>query len=823
MSIPQSQSARPTSRPTTPYRNDPTEPLYLEGAWIWAPLNKEWLRAKPEEVVRQEFVYRLHSQWGYPLEQMQQEARTMHGRGSPRADIIIADSIEAMAQNRDHRIVIEVKAEHVPIAADDYAQGESYARAMQAEFLVLHNQKETRFFRLIPGAPGERVEIVGIPKASELNDARRLEEIRKTTKTFTRDEFQRLLLECHNILRDNHKMDPGAAFDEISKILFIKMASERMGRSEVFTTDRLREIAQVNLLEADDPAILGRLFDVTRRYYQGDKLFGETETLKISLATFKRIVGLLERFNLSDTGEDIKGIAFEKFLGQTFRGELGQFFTPRPIVEFMVAMLDPQEGEAVCDPAAGTGGFLIKVFEHLRTRVEHDVQVGKAAARAQLEAEMGASGMESPEFVARLDEVQAVFNAELDVSKTGSRLHRIAHDSIFGVDAEARAARTAKMNMIMHGDGHGGIHYHDGLLDTNGVFAERFDVVITNPPFGSTVGNDQIVGTTEQTRVETDPYVLRANFDRYGAPWADAHAAMEAAANARRPILELFDIGRDPIGAPVGAAAVRNARSTETLFVERCLRLLRPGGRLGIVLPDGVLNNPTLSWLREYVEGRARLLAVVSIPHEVFASAKATVKTSLVFLRKFDETDQRAWDEARRRADDRLSAELQSEVDALTDRWARAFVAGREDLLDEGLELVRLINDNADKKAFAAQRRLITAHLSADDRQAVKRLQSEAAAAERALATRKAAAVWQRTREYFDYPVFMAQVDHAGITGTGETGPAVSNQLPQVLELYRHFTEDPDDFAASVAAQVEAEAEKEKKQLEQAAGELLDR
>ncbi|MFL5818374.1 MAG: restriction endonuclease subunit M [Conexibacter sp.] len=788
------RDGRPKSAPTQHFQEDSGDPLHRKGGWVWVPLKRCWLRASAEELVRQEFIFRLHTQWGYALAQMAQEVRTKHGRGSPRADLVAAESPDALGQNRDYRIAVETKAENVPITPDDYAQGESYARAVGAEFLVLHNQKETRFFRLVPGAPGERVEIVGIPKANELSNARRLEEIRRATTAFTRDEFQRLLHECHNILRDNHKMDPGAAFDEISKILFIKMTYERMGQSEVFTTDRLREIARVNILK-DDATVLRQVFHNMREHYRADHLFGEDEALKVSLATFRRIVALLEKFNLSDTGDDIKGIAFEKFLGQTFRGELGQFFTPRPIVDFMVEMLDPREGEIVCDPAAGTGGFLIKVFEHLRSQIEQDVEAAKDAARTEIE-----QTADKPEHkrLTRVEEVQRQLNQDLDVTRPDSRLYRVAHDSIFGVDAEARAARTSKMNMIMHGDGHGGIYYHDGLLDTHGVFAGRFDVVITNPPFGSTVGRDQIVGSTEQTQVETDPDSIRADIVRFGEACRTTHRRMQEAAAERTPILELFDIGRDPIAAPFGTGRVRRARSTEMLFVERCLQLLKPGGRLGIVLPDGILNNPSGEWLREYVEARARLVAIVSIPYDVFASSDATVKTSLVFLRKFDDVDVENWGRSVADATEQVDAELTDERRQLEQEWALALAPGRADLLDDARRLVEQLQTAADASETTALRRRLVKHLSEHERRDARRVQKDVAGARRAFDEKRRTAIRQRTKELFDYFVFMAEVRRAGITATGETGEHVPNQLPNVRDLYRRFHADPAAFAEEV-------------------------
>jgi type I restriction enzyme M protein len=299
--------------------------------------------------------------------------------------------------------------------------------------------------------------------------------------------------------------------------------------------------------------------------------------LAISEDTFRRLVGELERFNLSATGEDIKGLAFEKFLGDTFRGNLGQFFTPRSVVEFMVKLLDPAEGQLICDPAAGSGGFLIAAFEHVRAKIEADVLRAKDAKRAEIEA----LNLPEEEEEERINEAFAALNRELDpeAAEPPSRVHTLAHECIFGTDAEPRAAHTAKMNMIMHGDGHGGIHFHDGLLDVNGIFSGRFDLVLTNPPFGSNVGDDQKVGSSEQTRVPEGAEYLRQYKRRYGAAWEASHARLIAARN--KAILELYEIG-------VGKAN----RPTELLFLERCLQLLQPGGRVGIVLPDGNLEQP---------------------------------------------------------------------------------------------------------------------------------------------------------------------------------------------------------------------------------------
>ena len=222
------KTRKPKDIPTTPFPAD-SEKLHQQGDWLWIPLRSEWrdISAKPEEVVRQRFIRHLVDNYGYELSRMDQERRTMHGRRSPRADIVIWGTPKA--PNKEPVLVVECKAENVNINIKDFYQGESYARAMGCEFFVAHNHRYTAVFKLVKGAPREFVQINELPKASDWGDAKRIEEIKNKLRAFNRKEFQDLLFECHSILRDVHKMDPGRAFDTISKILFIKMYVERSG------------------------------------------------------------------------------------------------------------------------------------------------------------------------------------------------------------------------------------------------------------------------------------------------------------------------------------------------------------------------------------------------------------------------------------------------------------------------------------------------------------------------------------------------------------------------------------------------------------------
>ena len=793
------KTKRPAHIPTLPFPAA-ADALHQMDNWLWIPLCNEWrdVNAKPEEIVRQKFIRVLVEQYGYALAQMDQERRTLHGRKSPRTDIVVWETAADKHASPPHSpvLVVECKTDGIEIQECDYYQGESYARATGCEFFVATNVRHTTPFKLVQGAPGEFVAINEIPKAADWGNVKRLKEIRESLRTFNRKEFQDLLFDCHCILRDVHKMDPGRAFDTISKILFIKMYVERSGQHGTFTTDFLDRRAASRM--PNDAPVHDALFDVTKDFFKADDLFTANEKLDISEETFRRIVKHLERFDLSKTGDDIKGLAFEKFLGTTFRGELGQFFTPRPVVEFMVALLNPQEGELICDPASGSGGFLIRAFEHVRLQIATDIQRQKDKERSRIEA----IALPEDEEDRQIAEAFSHLNRELlpsgdDNKPIDTRVGRLAWQCIYGTDAEPRAARTAKMNMIMHGDGHGGIHYHDGLLDINGIFDDRFDLVLTNPPFGSNVGADQKVGGSDETRVPNDnPYIDRCK-KRYGSKWNESHQRLIQAATARTPILNLFEIGKD-----------KNNRPTELIFVERCLNLLRPGGRMGIVLPDGNLNNPSLAWLRRWAESRAKLLAVVSLPEETFRDA--TVKASLVFMRKFTEVESVAWEAAWTQAhadldsgfnaqrivtgDSAQVARLLARLDALgISRVLPAWEQGEAPAYPRGIgptiqgkpAWTGSVAQKHKKNAGELKRQAISALSAA--KKAGDTLFSELKTKYRAIDKAHTAGLWERVRELFDYPVFVAAPKAVGITSTGETGEGVANDLPKLIAAYREF------------------------------------
>lgn len=310
---------------------------------IYCPLKKAWHVSTPEERVRQYYIAILANKYGYSLEQMDQELKvnnSKRGQGKARADIIIWKSEQDKKDKKAAFIVVECKAENVKVRVEDYYQGFNYASWAHAEFFVTTNEKETKYFNVDPAyLPQKLDEVVAIPTAKDVDDAARIEQIKNQTKLFTRDEFTKTLRACHNIIRNNDKLSPEAAFDEISKLLFMKIRFERDNKGmKVFTKQEYLDAAQ-NHEKNVRPGLKGTdlyalsymqfLFRTTKEFFKDDRLFDDKDEINIRENSFIQILEKLETFNLSDTQDDVKGIAFEEFLGTTFRGELGQFFTPR--------------------------------------------------------------------------------------------------------------------------------------------------------------------------------------------------------------------------------------------------------------------------------------------------------------------------------------------------------------------------------------------------------------------------------------------------------------------------------------------------------------
>ena len=706
--------------------------VQLKDNKIFAPLKDKWLVLKPEEKVRQEYICRLVNSYGFNLKQMDQDSKVQGIYLN--YSILIWKNKNSKINNESPLIVIQCKADSVIIKKEDYFKGIDFSREIGAKFFVATNFKQTKIYSKIYRTDSENVEeILDIPNKKEAQNIQEVEKLLNKNNTFQRENFTKTLYKCHSIIRNNDKLSPEAAFDEISKILFIKTIYERdNSKNQIFSLDiYIKEKIDFEKYRFNERKDFYQfLFEQTKKGYIDDDLFEPTEIIRIRENSFEAIVKELEIYNLSTTSDDVKGIAFEQFLGKTFRGELGQFFTPRTIVDFMVEVLDPQETETICDPCCGSGGFLIKAFEYVRAKIEAKVQQEKELIKQEYYTETyeKLSDAEKEKIDDRVNKFFSQLNEELNINNDKSRIRTLSYDCIFGTDANPRMSRTAKMNMIMHGDGHGGVHHNDGLLNVNGIFENRFDVILTNPPFGARVEKSLKI-------TEADKYTDEERIKKYQKRYGDEYnkALKQVNNNIGKPLVSLYKMGA-------------MSTLTEVLFIERCLNLLKPGGRMGIVLPEGVLNNSNLQKVRDYVESKAKILLIVSIPQDVFIASGATVKPSLLFFKKFTEEEALQYASIKSKATITIEAKYAEEVANIQQKLAKK---GKEALPAE------------EKKQLRSELK----NIEAKKEQEIKAI----------------------VKEEFNYTIPIAEVEKAGIS---TTGARIDNELEPLAEEFKKYTSE---------------------------------
>lgn len=670
--------------------------LIEENGKIFSHIRKKWLKKAPEEIIRQEYLCVLVNDYGYSLEQIKEE-ENVTGRGSAqaRADFVIYKTVEDLQKNNNPIIVVEVKAERITITEKDFIQGELYARIYNAPFFVTHNGKETKFWRVKKDkSPGYREEIENIPHNNSTEKEIKL--LFSKLKVFREKEFKQALETCHNIIRNNDKLDPAAAFDEIAKVLFMKVYAERnlrKGKENVFS------LAWVEEAEKYTKDFIQKTFDDTKTEFGKSVIFKKDEKINLKVETIKSIIQRFERYNLSETSVDTKGIAFENFLNTTFRGELGQFFTPRPVVEFMIDMLNPQENELVCDPACGSGGFLIRFFQKVQENILEDINNKYQEEKHLIENNTDITDDEKAERILSLFEK---LEKNIDITKQQTRLWNLANRCIFGTDANERMARIAKMNMIMHGDGHGGIHHHDGFLNVADIQDGKFDIILTNPPFG----------------------MKENNLD----------------------ILKKFKISEN-----------KTVITTQILFIERCINLLKEKGRIAILLPNNVFNGSDNKDIREFVEDNGFILSTVTLPRETFLASNADVNCSLLFMQKFTSTEQSNWVNL---LDNCKKEILNSQVQERT-KLDSIFITKLDKKDFDTKEKYQKANEILKEKKNYAKKR-------------IKELDKEVQEMGR-----------KNAKTQFDYPIFMFEADYSGITATGD--PSNKNDLVFALQDYQNY------------------------------------
>ena len=546
----------------------------------------------PEEYVRQTIEKRLINEHKYKREQIKIEFGLKMGSRRPRADIVVfpKDSPE-MTQDQVW-LIVECKKETVEPRnrKDGVEQLKSYMSACpNCEWGLWTNGRYKEVLRKVRvGDRYEFQEYNDIPAADgSLEDVDRPK--RNTLKKAYEDNLLMVFKTCHNHIYATDGLQKQPAFFELLKLIFCKTLDEQnVGRSLEFyarSGERGNRDGQLTVQKR-----ISKIFGKVKREFP--QIFEANDEIKLQPRSLAWIVAELQSYSLLETHVDVKGKAYEELVGANLRGDRGEFFTPRNIMRMAVEMVNPKPEEKVCDTSCGTGGFLVTAMNHIIEQLKHEVA-----------ADYG---------------IQENLWSDYQKGTVRDRIKQIVASDFYGFDINPDLVKATKMNMVMNNDGSGNIYRNDSLLPphewsqelkqeladalkiqaesiTNADSIAFFDVIVTNPPFGSDI------------------------------PIKDNH------------ILEQFDIGH--IWRKNGGAGwalsdtLQTSVPPEQLFIERCLQFLKPGGRLAIVLPDSILGNPGLGHIRQWLLEKTRIVASVDLHADAFQPRNGT-QTSVLILQK---------------------------------------------------------------------------------------------------------------------------------------------------------------------------------------------
>jgi type I restriction enzyme M protein len=541
--------------------------------------------ADPEEKVRAEFWAELIYKYEYPPECIAFEVNVPRRTPNDYADIVIYSD----AERKSPYFVFECKRADVSDAefAQSIEQVCGNRASLGANFCGAIAGLTRRLLRFDRYPAGERDKnhLTDIPKRYGKPPQWRFYKNKpgQDLSAVPREELRAAIRKCHQTLWEGGRRSPIAAFGEFCKIIFVKHRDEK---------DPEREDGKPYAFQRRDGETAAELSTRIRGLYNAEKerepdVF--TDQINVDPPILALCVEHLEGISLERTELDTKGVAFEEFMGGFFKGDFGQYFTPRELIAFTVEILNPERKQLVLDPACGSGGFLLYALDHVRREADRKKKPGT---------------IEHFQF-----------------------WHDFAERNLFGVEVNDELARVAKMNMIIHDDGHTNIVGHDALdflpklaAKNPGLNEGKFDLILTNPPFGS------IIKRVEKGEGYLEQFDLRHYLGRNGSSEPDEGDAGETFSDAKR-------------GAKTVKARV--SIKTEILFLERVWSFLKPGtGRVGIVLPDGILTNSSLQGVRDWLLAHFQLLAVISLPQFAFSHYDAGVKASIVFMRRLKDREQ---------------------------------------------------------------------------------------------------------------------------------------------------------------------------------------
>jgi type I restriction enzyme M protein len=517
---------------------------------------KTYKFSDPEEIIRAEYYIELLEKYQYTPQRIDFEIVVPRRTPSDLADIVMYEDDKKLKPY----IVIECKRDGISDTEFEQAIEQAFgnANSLRSIYNGVVAGNTRRFFDVKNYPANERNKniIADIPINYGKVQEFRYKKGDKNwdIKPVHKEELIRLLEKCHNTLWDGGKMQPTEAFDELSKIIFVKVRDEQIPRKKSDAYD-----FQIKTYETAE-SVHKRITSIYKDAMKEDPDVFSENIMSLPAKLFT-VVNHLQGVNLSKTDLDTKGVAFERFMEDFFKGKQGQYFTPREIVNFIVQFCDFNNRVKILDPSCGSGGFLLYGMDYIRQ--------------------------------------QANEYYDEDTSDNYKYWHDFAANNLYGIEVNERIARVAKMNMIIHDDGHTNVissdalDFHKKIQGINQRFKENdFDYIITNPPFGANVKKEE------------------------------------------KNYLGTFILGKD------GTGKIRKTQKTEILFIERCWQYLKYGtGKIAIIIPDGILTNITLKYVRDFIIEKFQIEAIVSLPQITFAHYGAGLKSSILFLRKLDKKE----------------------------------------------------------------------------------------------------------------------------------------------------------------------------------------
>lgn len=680
----------------------------------------------PEEKVQANIFCELILKYNYPVEHIKQYVKVTLGSDTKEADIIVFNDIE----HKKPHIIVECKKEEVSEQEFKHAVRQAYAYAfatagttkyiwvtsgIKNEYYAFDKEVDSK--ESVTDIPQYKVGKLASYKFAKNGGITKEGQKLSPLVTVEESELTHRFKQAHQALWGGGELNPSEAFDELDKLIFCKIFDEKKKRLNGAPYDfqiikvypKSKDKSDIEKADREtNENLLRRLIAL----YDEGKSIGERkndteifrEGIKLNAVKARTVVSYLESVDLLNTDLDSKGRAFETFMGSFFRGDFGQYFTPRPIVSFIVDSLPIDENDRVLDTSCGSGGFLLHALDKVRkaSRKFFDIKEGERETR-----------------------------------ECWQQWHDFAEHNLYGIEINEQISRTAKMNMIIHDDGHTNVVTSDGLISpaelsrktNNAGFKENsFKYIITNPPFGSTVKQ------TEKA------YLHQYSLATRGVDWLN----------------------------PNSKSSDRPSQSTEVLFIEQAEKYLVDGGYLAIVIPDGILTNSSMQYVRDYISDTFRIVAVVSLPQTAFSANGAGVKSSVLFLKKYSATEKTTRINLRNNIQNNLISNTEEGGKVLK------LLKSKKDIiaeLNKELKQAQKMNDVVQIENLSNKRQEIS-----DD-------YDEQLENTRELLSETYFELYKKSLS--DYPIFMASAEDIGYDATGkETG---INELSDISKELSNF------------------------------------